>query len=62
MGLAFAVGGLLTLILAAWQFYRTKRSIDEGAYQSSVLVIVTFSAVAFALGLGSVVYLVSISK
>ena len=62
LGLAFAVGGLLTLVLAAWQFYRTKRLIDEGAYQSPVPVILAFSAVAFALGLGSVAYLVTISK
>lgn len=62
LGLAFAVGGLLTLALAAWQFYRTKRLIDRGEYQSPVQVILAFSAVAFALGLGSVVYLISISK
>ncbi len=62
LGLAFAVGGLLTLVLAAWQFHRTKRSIDDGAYQSPVAVILAFSAIAFALGLASVIYLVSISK
>lgn len=62
LGLAFAVGGLLTLALAAWQFARTKRLIDSGAYQSPVPVILAFSAVAFALGLACVVYLVSISR
>lgn len=62
LGLAFAVGGLLTLPLAAWQYHRTKRMIDSGAYQSPLQVIMAFSAVAFALGLASVVYLVSISK
>ncbi len=62
LGLAFAVGGLLTLVLAAWQFCHTRRMLDRGDYQSPVPVIMAFSAVAFALGLASVVYLVSISK
>ena len=62
LGLAFAVGGLLTLVLAAWQFYRTKRLIDDGAYQSPVVVLLTFAAVAFVLGLVSVAYLVTISR
>ena len=62
LGLAFAVGGLLTLVLAAWQFGRNKRLIDTGAYQSPVQIILAFSAVALALGLASVVYLVSILK
>ena len=62
LGLAFAVGGLLTLVLAAWQYHRTKQMIDGGDYKSSVRVIFAFSAVAIALGVGSVAYLVSISK
>ena len=32
LGLAFAVGGLLTLVLAAWQYHRTKHMIDSGKY------------------------------
>ena len=32
LGLAFAAGGLLTLILAAGQYSRTKRMIDSGEY------------------------------
>jgi putative membrane protein len=62
LGLAFAIGGLLTLVLAAWQYGRTKRMIDTGKYESPAQVIFAFSAVAIALGLGSVVYLISISK
>ena len=62
LGLAFAVGGLLTLVLAAWQYTRTRRMIDSGEYRSPVSVIAAFSAVALALGLGSVLYLLSISK
>ena len=62
LGLAFAVGGLLTLMLASWQYWRTKRMIDSGKYQSPVQVILAFSVVAFALALGSVIYLLSISK
>lgn len=62
LGLAFAVGGLLTLVLSSWQYWRTKRMIDSGNYQSPVQIIFAFSAVAIALGLASVVYLVSISK
>lgn len=62
LGLAFAVGGLLTLVLSAWQYWRTKQMIDSGNYQSPVQIIFAFSAVAIALGLASVVYLVTISK
>ncbi len=62
LGLAFAVGGLLTLVLATWQYYRTKLMLDSGKYESPVQVIFAFSAVAIALGLGSVIYLISISK
>ncbi len=62
LGLAFAFGGLLTLVLAAWNYYRTRRMIDNGTYQPPMLVIIAFSAIAFALGLASVVYLLTISK
>ncbi len=62
LGLAFAVGGLLTLVLSTWQYWRTKRMIDSGNYHSPVQIIFAFSAVAIALGLGSVAYLISISK
>ncbi|MGI4789585.1 MAG: YidH family protein, partial [Janthinobacterium lividum] len=43
LGLAFAVGGLLTLLLAAWQYGRTKKMIDSGKYQSPSQVIYAFS-------------------
>ena len=62
LGLAFAVAGLLTLVLSAWQYGRTKQMLDSGKYESPVLVIFAFSAVAIALGLGSIAYLISISK
>lgn len=62
LGLAFAVSGLLTLLLATWQYVRTKRMIDSGAYQAPVSLIYAFSAVAVALALSSVVSLVGIFK
>ena len=62
LGLAFAVGGLLTLVLSTWQYWRTKQMLDTGSYKAPVQVIFAFSAIAIALGLGSVVYLISISK
>jgi putative membrane protein len=62
LGLAFAIGGLLTLVLSAGQYWRTKRMIDSDDYKPPVQIIFAFSAVAIALGLGSVVYLTSISK
>ena len=62
LGIVFAFGGLLTLLLSAWQYWRTNRMIDLGKYDSPVHVILAFSAVAFVLGLVSVGYLLSISK
>lgn len=62
LGLAFAVAGLLTLVLSAWQYGRTKQMLDSGKYKSPVLIIFAFSAVAISLGLGSIAYLISISK
>ena len=62
LGLAFAVGGLLTLVLSAWQYSRTQRMIDSGNYKPPLQIIFAFSAIAIALGLGSVVYLISISR
>ena len=62
LGLAFAFGGLLTLVLAAWNYHHTKNMIDSGNYQPPMKVIIAFSAVAFALGFACVVYLLTISK
>lgn len=61
LGLAFAVGGLLTLLLSTWQYSRTKRMIDSGVYEAPIRIIFAFSLIAFVLGLGSVIYLISIS-
>ena len=62
LGIAFACGGLLTLLLSASQYWRTNRMINEGKYESPVRVVLAFASVAFALGLVSVIYLLSISK
>lgn len=62
LGLAFAFGGLLTLVLAAWNYYHTKNMIDSGNYQPPMKVIIAFSGVAFALGFACVIYLLTISK
>jgi putative membrane protein len=62
LGLAFAFAGLLTLLLAAWSYARTRRMIDRESYASPLPLLLTFAAVVLALAGGSVAYLVSILK
>lgn len=62
LGLAFAVAGVLTLLLAAWHYDRTRRMIDGGDYRAAAHLVFAFSAVAFGLGLASVFYLLTISR
>ncbi len=62
LGLAFAAVGLLTLILAAWHYARTRRMIDSGDYKSSFHLIFTFVAVLFVLGLACLFYLLTALK
>ena len=61
LGLAFACVGLLTLLLAAWHYDRTRRMIDGGDYQAATHLIFAFVAFVFGLGLASVIYLLTIS-
>ena len=61
LGLAFACVGLLTLLLAAWHYDRTRRMIDGGDYQAAAHLIFAFVAFVFGLGLASVIYLLTIS-
>ena len=60
LGLAFAGVGLLTLLFAAWHYDRTRRSIDGEGYRASKGVILAFVGLLFALGLASVIYLLSL--
>ena len=62
LGLAFACVGVLILLLAAWHYERTRRMIDGGDYRPATHLIFTFSAVVFALGVASVLYLLSLSR
>lgn len=62
LGLAFACVGVLTLLLAAWHYDRTRRMIDSGTYRGATNLIFVFVAVVFGLGLTCVVYLVAISR
>ena len=60
LGLAFAGAGMLTLLMAAWHYARTRRMIDSGDYQSAPHLILAFAAMALGLGLASVVYLLTL--
>ena len=62
LGLAFAGAGVLTLLLAAWHYDRTRRMIDGGEYRAAAHLIFVFAAAVFALGLASVLYLLTISR
>ncbi len=60
LGLCFAGVGLATLAFAAVHYERTRRAIVAGDYQASGRIIGTFAVVVFALGLVSIVYLLSL--
>jgi len=62
LGLAFACVGVLTLLLAAWHYDRTRRMIDGGEYRAATNLIFVFVAVVFGLGMVSVLYLLAISR
>lgn len=62
LGLTFAAVGLLTLLLAAWHYDRTRRMIDGGDYRASTHLILAFAALVFGLGVACVVYLLAILK
>ncbi len=62
LGLAFACAGVLTLLLAAWHYDRTRRMIDCDNYRAATHLTFAFAAVVFALGLASVLYLLTLSR
>jgi putative membrane protein len=62
LGLAFASAGVLTLLLAAWHYNRTRHMIDGDSYQAATHLIFAFAVVVFGLGLASVVYLLTILR
>jgi putative membrane protein len=62
LGMAFAAAGILTLLIAGWHYARTRRMIDDGAYQAPTRFIFAFAAIVFGLGLACVVYLLTILR
>lgn len=62
LGLAFACVGVLTLLLAAWHYDRTRRLIEGSEYRAATTLIYVFVIVVFGLGLASVIYLLAISR
>jgi putative membrane protein len=62
LGLAFAAAGVLTLLLAAWHYGRTRRMIDGGDYRAPTHLVFVFAALVFGLGLASVGYLLAVLK
>ncbi len=60
LGLCFAGVGLATLAFAAGHYERTRRAIIAGDYGASGRLIAVFTFVVFALGLVSVLYLLSL--
>lgn len=62
LGLAFAAGGVLVFPLAAWHHARARRLIEGGdGYRAAGRVVPLFAALVFALGLASLLYLVTLS-
>ncbi len=57
LGLAFASGGLLTLLFAVVHYEQTRKAIDAENYHAARRVIVLFVTVVFLLGLASILYL-----
>lgn len=60
LGLCFAGVGLATLAFATVHYQATRRAIVAGDYQSSGRIIGVFALIVFALGLVSVLYLLSL--
>jgi len=60
LGLCFAGVGLTTLAFDAVHYERTRRAIVAGDYQSSGRIIAAFAVVVFALGLVSILYLLTL--
>lgn len=61
LGLAFAVAGLLTLLVAFLHYERTRQDIEAGDYRASSRLMLVFVAVIFLLGLLSVGYLLTLT-
>ncbi len=62
LGLAFACVGVLTLLLAAWHYDRTRRQIDGDDYRAATHLVFAFTAVVFGLGVASMLYLLTILR
>jgi putative membrane protein len=61
LGLAFVGVGLLSLLFAALNFYRTRRSIESGDFQPLGTLLLVFVAVLFALGIAAAIYLLALA-
>ena len=60
LGLAFAGAGMLTLLLAAWHYARTRQMIENGRYQAATHLVLAFAVIVLGLGLASVIYLLTL--
>lgn len=61
LGLAFAIVGLVTLVLATLSYNRTRRAIDSGEYEPLGTSLMVVSLVIFLLGALAVAYLVNLA-
>lgn len=62
LGLAFAVGGVLTLALSAWHYGRTRQMIESGNFHPATNLVLGFGVIVLGLGLSSVAYLLTILR
>ncbi len=60
LGMVFAASGIVSLLLAAWHYDRTRRMIESGQYQPATHLIFAFATAVLALGVACVVYLLTI--
>lgn len=51
IGLGFAIAGLLTVVLATWQYFAVRRAIDSATYQPSGWWIVILSLAVALIGI-----------
>lgn len=61
LGLAFVGVGLLSLLFAALNFYRTRRAIESSDFQPLGTLLLVFVVVLFALGIAAAVYLLALA-
>jgi putative membrane protein len=60
LGLAFAVVGLLTLLLSLQQYFVVRRNIEEDTYQPFDYGVILFSLALLLLGVGVIYYVFAV--